>query len=249
MTRRTTCALAAVVAVSMVAVSAALGTAAPPLRVVLADYSLDTTQAQQAEAIRIVKVVADLAADDEGFVAAATFQANALSSVTWPILHRFQPSEAAPNSYYAKLDLKRQAEDVKKQADGLFASQDPVEGTDLIGGFLAAAELLEAQPAGPRALIVVSNMWAYNKADGLNLKRRALNATEIERLIKRLYRAKKIADLTDVSVCIIGGGLDPKRLIPNAIQVSLRAFWDAYIRRSGGTLRAWTPTLQTDPTC
>jgi len=235
----------------MVAIVAGSSLAASQLsqRVLLADYSLDTTAAQRAEAIRIVTEMADLAASDRGMVAASPFQTSALASVTWPILHTFRPKTSDPNSYYEKLDLAQQADAVKRQAKKFFGRQSGVPGTDILGGLLAAGELFASEPAGPRTLVLNSNMWAYSKADDLVLKARALSAPEIKRLISKLGRAGKIAKLTGVCIYVVGGGLDPRRQIPNGIQISLRGFWRAYFAKAGAVLRAWTPTLDSEPSC
>lgn len=218
-------------------------------RVLLADYSLDSTAAQRAEAVRILGELADHAAAERGMVAAAPFQTSSLATIDWPILHRFKPSPSAPNAYYARLDLAQQAEVVKRQARKLFAHQRGVQGTDVLGGLMAAGELFATEPTGPRILLVVSNMWGLNRADGLILKKQQLSSAQIGRLIDRLAQAGKVAQLRGVCVFVVGGGLEPRREIPNAIQISLRAFWKAYFARAGAVLRAWTPTLNSEPSC
>lgn len=223
--------------------------AMPSKRVLLADYSLDTTSAQRLEALRIVGQMADLAAADRGLVAAAPFQASALATITWPILHRFRPKPSDPNSYYTKLDLRHQADVVKRQAQKLFARQTNIAGTDILGGLMAAGELLATEPSGPRVLVVASNMWAYDKADGLVLKYQAFTPAEITRFVNNLARSGKVAALRGVCVFVVGAGLDPSRQIPNATQISLRSFWKAYFARAGATVLAWTPTLSTEPSC
>ena len=218
-------------------------------RVLLADYSLDSTYAQRQEAIRIAGAMADLSSKEEGVLAAAPFQSSALATITWPILHRFKPSPSAPNDYYKKLDLARQAANVKKLAKNLFGRQRKFQGTDLLGGLLAAAELFASQPSGSRTLVLNSNMWAYSPADGLILKKRALRPLEIARLIGRLARAGKVADLRGVCVYVVGAGLDPEREIPTDIQISMRSFWRAYFAKAGAVVRAWTPRLVAEPSC
>ena len=131
----------------------------------------------------------------------------------------------------------------------LFAHRSSRPGTDILGGLLAAGELFASQPAGSRTLVLSSNMWAYSPSDGLNLKKQALSRAEITRLVARLARAGKVAQLSGVCVYVVGAGLDPGRQIPNSIQLSMRAFWQAYFARTGALLRAWTPTLDSEPSC
>jgi hypothetical protein len=231
------------------ATTGASATTALSQRVLLADYSLDTTPAQRDEAVQIVEEMADLAAAERGVIAAAPFQASALATIRWPILHRFTPKPSDPNSYYTRLDLSQQADGVKQQAKNLFGHQSRIQGTDILGGLIAAGELFTSGPTGPRTLVLASNMWAYSKADGLILKKQQLGPQQIARLIGKLARAGKIAQLRGVCVFVIGGGLDPSRQIPNARQVSLRSFWKAYFARAGASLRAWTPTLDAAPSC
>jgi hypothetical protein len=229
--------------------SGAAAIAVPTAGVLLADYSLDTTAAQRAQAVQIVGVMADLAAPERGLIAAAPFQSSALATIDWPILHRFIPKPSDPNSYYVRVDLRQQAGQVKRKAKALFGRQSHVQGTDLLGGLLAAAELFSSQAAGRRTLVLDSNMWLYDPPDHLALKQRPLSQGEIAPTIAKLARAGKVADLRGVCVYVVGGGLDPRRQIPNATQISLREFWQAYLRRAGATLRAWTPKLDTEPTC
>ncbi|RDI73527.1 hypothetical protein Gocc_2668 [Gaiella occulta] len=240
--------LLAVLVVSLAASTVSAGTSVSQ-RVLLADYSLDSTPAERTEAVRIVGEMADLAAADQGVVAAAPFQASALATITWPILHRFTPKPSDPNSYYRKLDLAQQAEAVKQQAKTLFGRQRRVQGTDVLGGLIAASELFASEPAGPQTLVLNSNMWAYSPADGLILKKQRLSLSQITRLIDRLGRAGKIAPLRGVCVYVVGAGLDPGRQIPTSIQISMRAFWKAYFARAGAIVRAWTPTLAAEPSC
>ncbi len=218
-------------------------------RVLLADYSLDTTIAQRREARRIVGEMAALAAVDHGLVAAAPFQASALASIDWPILHRFLPKASDPNSYYRQLDLQQQADAVQRDARRQLGHQSGVSGTDILGGLMAAGELFASEPPGPRTLVLSSNMWGYDKADGLELKYQRLDPAQISRLVTKLDRAGKVAQLGGVCVFVVGAGLDPTRRISNAIQVSMRAFWAAYFARAGAKLRGWTPTLDTEPSC
>jgi hypothetical protein len=218
-------------------------------RLELVDISLDSTAAERSEALRILDGMIDLAAADRGVVAAAPFQWSALATITWPIDHQFEPDPSDPNSYYQRLDLARQAEQVKARAKTLLAHRSSQPGTDLLGGLLAASEYFASQPAGPRTLVLSSNMWAYSPSDGLILKKRALSPAEIRRLITGLARAGKIAQLRRVCVYVVGAGLDPGRQISNSIQLSMRAFWQAYFARSGAVLRAWAPTLDVEPSC
>jgi hypothetical protein len=218
-------------------------------RVLLADFSLDTTAAQRREAEQIVGEMADLAAADHGLVAASPFQASALSTIDWPILHRFVPRASDPNSYYQHLDLQQQAAAVKRQLRQRFGHQSGISGTDILGGLIAASELFASEPAGARTLVLASNMWAYDKADGLELKYQRLDQAQISLLIGKLARAGKIARLKGVCVYVVGAGLDPERRIPNAIQISMRSFWAAYFARAGAKLRGWTPTLDAEPSC
>jgi hypothetical protein len=218
-------------------------------RVLLADYSLDTTPAQRAEAIRIVEEMADLGSAERGMVAAAPFQSSALATIDWPILHTFVPKQSDPNSYYTRIDLQQQADSLKQRAKRLFGRQSDVQGTDLLGGLLAASELFAAEPAGPKTLVVNSNMWLFSRSDRLFLKQHPLTTGQIPRAIARLDRAGKIARLRGVCVYVVGGGLDPRRQIPNSTQVSLRSFWQAYFRQAGAHLVAWTPTPNVDPSC
>jgi len=218
-------------------------------RVELPDASLDSTAAERAEALRIFGQMTALAAADRGFVAAAPFQWSALATIAWPINHRFSPDPSDLNSYYQRLDLARQAEQVRQQAKALFAHRSSRPGTDILGGLLAASELFASQPPGPRTLVLSSNMWAYSPSDGLNLKKRALSRAEITRLVAKLAQTGKIAQLSGVCVYVVGAGLDPGRKIPNSIQLSMRTFWRAYFARSGAFLRSWTPTLDTEPSC
>ncbi len=225
--------------------------AAPTLsqRVLLADYSLDTTAAERKEAQQIVGEMANLAAADQGLVAAAPFQASALATVDWPILHLFVPKASDPNSYYRQLDLQQQAEAVRRQAHNGLGKVSGVGGTDILGGLIAASELFASEPPGPKTLVVASNMWAYDKADGLELKYQRLSATQISHLVTKLDRAGKVAQLRGVCVFVVGAGLDPRRRISNAIQVSMHSFWAAYFVRAGAKLRGWTPTLDSEPSC
>ena len=218
-------------------------------RVELVDISLDSTTAERAEALRILGEMTDLAAADRGVVAAAPFQWSALAMIAWPVNHRFSPDASDLNSYYQRLDLARQAEQLKVQAKALLAHRSNRSGTDLLGGLLAAGEYFASQPTGSRTLVLSSNMWAYSPSDGLNLKKRALSQVEITRLIDKLARSGKIARLSGVCVYVVGAGLDPGRRIANSIQLSMRAFWLAYFARTGALLRAWTPTLDTEPSC
>lgn len=218
-------------------------------RVELADVSLDSTAAERAEALRILGEMTDLAAADRGFVAAAPFQWSALATIAWPINHRFSPDPSDLNSYYKRLDLARQAEQVKRQAKTLFARRSSRPGTDILGGLLAVSELFASQSPGPRTLVLSSNMWAYSPTDGLNLKKRALGRAEITRLVAKLAQTGKIAQLSGVCVYVVGAGLDPGRKIPNSIQLSMRTFWRAYFARSDAFVRSWTPTLDTEPSC
>jgi hypothetical protein len=218
-------------------------------RVELADVSLDSTPAERAEALRILGEMTDLAATDRGVVAAAPFQWSALATITWPINHRFSPDPSDLNSYYQRLDLARQAEQMKQQVKTLFAHRSSRPETDILGGLLAASELFASQPPGPRTLVLSSNMWAYSPSDGLNLKKQALSRAQIARLVAKLDRAGKIAHLSGVCVYVVGAGLDPGRKIPNSIQLSMRTFWQAYFARSGALLRSWTPTLDAEPSC
>jgi hypothetical protein len=218
-------------------------------RVMLADASLDSTKAERTEALRILGQMTDLAVADRGVIATAPFQWSALATISWPINHRFSPDPADLNSYYQRLDLARQAEQVKEQAKTLFAHRSTQPGTDILGGLLAASELFASQPAGPRTLVLSSNMWAYSPSDGLNLKKQALSRAQITRLIERLVQAGKVAQLSGVCVYVVGAGLDPGRQIPNSIQLSMRTFWQAYFARTGALVRAWTPTLDTEPSC
>jgi hypothetical protein len=223
--------------------------ASVPQRIELADMSLDSTPAQRAEALRIADQEINLAASDQGFVAAAPFQWSALATIEWPVNHQFSPDPSDPNSYYQRLDLTRQAAGVKEQAKALFASRSNQPGTDIIGGLLAASDLFASQPPGPRTLVLASNMWAYSPSDDLNLKRRALDRRQIDQLIDRLARTGRIAKLTGVCVYVVGAGLDPGRRISNTIQLSMHSFWQAYFAKSGATVRAWTPTLDSEPSC
>jgi hypothetical protein len=218
-------------------------------RIELADNSLDTTPAARTEAVRVLGLIADLAASEQGVVAAAPFQASALATIDWPINHRFIASPSDPNSYYRKLDLAQQADTVKKQAKTLFVHQSGRQGTDIIGGLLAASEQFASQPSGSRVLVLVSNMWAYSPSDRLILKRQPLDSGQIARLINRLDRDGKIARLHQVCVYVVGAGLDPYRRIPTAVQLSMRAFWHAYLGKAGATVRGWTPTLDSEPSC
>ena len=218
-------------------------------RVELVDISLDSTTAERAEALRILGEMTDLAAADRGAVAAAPFQWSALATIAWPINHRFSPDPSDLNSYYQRLDLARQAEQMKRQEEALFVHRSRRSGTDILGSLLAAGELFASQPAGSRTLVLSSNMWAYSPSDGLNLKTQPLSRAEITRLVAKLVRAGKVAQLSGVCVYVVGAGLDPGRQIPNSTQLSMRAFWRAYFARTGALLRAWTPTLDTEPSC
>lgn len=242
-------AIIATLTIAITVVSTSTAVTGVSQRVLLADNSLDTTAAARAEAVRVLGVMVDLAAAEQGVVAAAPFQASALATIDWPINHHFTPASSDPNSYYRKLDLNQQAATVKGQAKALFARQSGGQGTDIIGGLLAASELFASEPAGERVLVLASNMWAYSPADGLILKKQALNRRQITRLIERLAKAGKIARLQSVCVYVIGAGLDPHRRIPTAVQLSMRAFWHAYFTRAGAGIRGWTPTMDSDPSC
>jgi hypothetical protein len=218
-------------------------------RVELADASLDSTTSERAEALRVLDQMIDLAATDRGVVAAAPFQWSALATIEWPLSHRFAPDPSDLNSYYEKLDLGRQAAQLKQRARALFARRSNRPGTDLLGGLLAASEYFASQPSGPRTLVLSSNMWAYSPSDGLNLKKRALSRPEISRLISRLAQSGRIARLSDVCVYVVGAGLDPGRRVTNLIQLSMRSFWQAYFARSGAVVRAWAPSLDSEPSC
>jgi hypothetical protein len=234
--------------VSMTAAMASAGTRLSQ-RVLLADNSLDSTAPERAEALRILGEMADLAATDQGVLAAAPFQASALATITWPINRRFTPDPSDPNSYYRRLDLAQQAKQIKTQAKTLFAHQSGVQGTDIIGGLIAASEFFASEPTGPQTLVINSNMWAYSPADGLMLKERQLTRAQIARLIDRLAQVGKIARLPGVCVYVVGAGLEPGRQIPTSVQLSMKSFWQAYFARSGATVRAWTPTLDVEPSC
>jgi hypothetical protein len=225
------------------------GAAGVSQRLELVDVSLDSTAVERAEGLRIFDQMIDLAAADRGVVAAAPFQWSALATIDWPISHRFSPDPSDPNSYYQRLDLARQAEQLKAQAETLLTHRSSRPGTDLLGGLLAAGEYFASQPSGPRTLVLDSNMWAYSPSDGLNLKKRALSPAQVRRLIAGLVQAGKIAQLSGVCVYVVGAGLDPGRRISNSIQLSMRSFWQAYFARSGAILRTWTPTLDAEPSC
>src|SRR4051812_31121147 len=119
--------VATALTVVLVASAAARPTALSQ-RVLLGDYSLDTTPAQRNEAIRALNQMADLAAADRGMVAAAPFQSSALATIAWPVNHTFTPKASDPNSYYTKIDLQQQAEAVKQQARKLFGRQRRTQG-------------------------------------------------------------------------------------------------------------------------
>lgn len=243
--------IVAVVAIvlALVATGASTAGGTTPSWILLGDNSLDATRQQRAEAIKILGEIADIAAEEQGTVAAAPFQTNALATVTWPIDHLFVPSPKAPNSYYRKVDLARQAEAVKRAAKRLFERQQKIQGTDIIGGLLAASFKFASQPPGPRTLVVASNMWAQSKDDGLALKKQVLSARQIQALVKRLSRAGRVADLHGVCVYVVGAGIDAWGQQPTSVQLSMRNFWIAYFAKTGASVKAWVPSLNVVPTC
>ncbi len=216
-----------------------------PTFVVLADNSLDATAEARAESLRVVGIVARAAAGQRGTVAIAAFQRHALGSISWPISHTFEPSEAVPagNSYYAEQDLERQVRELLAQARSLFSNRQPTVGTDIVGSLIAAAERFAAAGAGRRVLVLSSNMLAVSPADGLRFKRQRLTPGFIAKTLRRLKREEKIPDLAGVCVHVVGAGLAPTAEIPTSQQLGLRRFWQGYFERAGASLAAWEPTL------
>ncbi len=235
---------ATVAAALALAGAASSDSGSTPTWVVLADNSLDTTAAQRSDAIAIVRAAADQASHDKGVLAAAPFQGNAFA-LRWRIDHRFAAHDL--NSYYEKVDLMKQAEAVKQAASALFAHQDKRQGTDVIGGLLAASDKFRGEPDGPRTLVLVSNMWAQSPDDGLFLKKQALSGKQIRALVDRLARAGKVADLAGVCVYIVGAGTDAWGPHPTSAQLSMRKFWAAYLGRGRANPPPPAPTAHAVP--
>jgi hypothetical protein len=218
-------------------------------RVLLADNSLDATAGQRAEALRVLERMVDRAADEQGVIAAAPFQGNALGTIDWPINHRFVPDASAPNSYYRRLSLAAQAERVKAQARTLLAARSDVQGTDIVGALLAASEFFASQPDGPRTLVLVSNMFAVSADDDVRLKRKRLTAAQIAAAVDRLEQQGKVPRLDRVCVLVVGAGILAGAEVATSVQLGLRDFWGAYFARTGARVRAWVPTLGSDGSC
>lgn len=222
-----------------------------PAYYVAADNSLDSTPELRSEAVRVVGLVAKEAAKRRGRIAVSTFQGFSLSRLSWPIRHRFQPSEGLPNSdYYRDLDLARQVREVVGQANSLFEHQLQEQGTDNVGVLLAISELIRAEGASVVIVVIVSNMLAVSRPDGLAFTTQRLDDLFIRQALARLKREGKVADLRRVAcVFIVGAGLVPDRPLTTENQLGLRRFWTRYFKVTGAKSVVWEPKLTVAPRC
>ena len=175
------------------------GAAAAPagraLVVVLGDNSLDASASDLRQAQEAVALGAKIAQMNGGRLVAATFQGQALAQIQWPIDHIFIPDPSLPaNSKLRADDLARQVTDMDAAARRLFDAHNRrgVEGTDVVGSTIAAAEVFRSDPAAtPKILVLVSNMLDVTPADGLSMTRQRISGPFVRSALRRLTSPRR----------------------------------------------------------
>ncbi len=76
---------------------------------------------------------------------------------------------------------------------------------------------------------------------------RRMSAVAARRRINGLLNALRRRLRADVSVALIGGGVDATEQISQARDIAIEQFWRAYLAASHATLTAWEPQLTTIP--
>lgn len=108
-------------------------------------------------------------------------------------------------------------------------------GTDILGGLFIASELFRNGPAGARnVLVLFSDMRQVTRE--LNLE--TPHTHRVDPLIAAVQARRLIADLSGVTVYVLGANADEKQTI--AQWNALKQFWVAYFMRAGAHLTEYS---------
>ena len=106
--------------------------------------------------------------------------------------------------------------------------------TDIVGALLLASQIFQAEPKGRRVLVIFSDM--RENAGNLNLGESNLKSAHLA--LNRYAQDRDIPDLHGVEVHILGADNAGKS---TSYWTALRDFWTAYFKRTGATLKMYSP--------
>jgi hypothetical protein len=121
------------------------------------------------------------------------------------------------------------------QARTILASVPNATGTDIHDGLSLAERVFDAYPeAGARSLVLLSDM--VERSSRLNVGRARFDENAIVPALDALASDGLIADLSGVSVYVVGAGVGAGSE-PSADRfLAIQHFWQAYLLRAGTDL-------------
>lgn len=208
-----------------------------PLVVVLFDVSKSTSDPEvRARYLTTFERVLDDVVAEHGSIVGDVVDDNPLAHSSYPVSATFDACDAfTDNRLECDARSTRLRQQVMTQARTILASVPTVSGTDIHDGLSLAERVFDAYPeAGARSLVLLSDM--VERSSRLNVARTGFDEESIVPTLDAFASDDLIADLSGVSVYVVGAGVGAGSE-PSADRfLAIQHFWQAYLVRAGTEL-------------